>query len=598
MSKKRKNLLLGDDSIEASDADWFHFTEPAINLSKQLYTISNSSGVCCGIVGPWGSGKSSFMRLMREFIRSKSGRKNISVVWFTAWDPGGIEDLGDAMLYRFFEDVAGSEASMAKAFQELKEALGIRRSLRERARRTLSDVSTVLPAEGRIATRVASTILGELDTPKKVQNSFDDLMGWLENKRMTVFLFVDDIDRATGEQIRDLLSELKLYISHRRIVAVLGYDEGYVLSALSPVLPVGINPKTYLEKIVTIKRSVPRPGLREMQPFASHLIASLVKTIHADSLGDLATRLSGFNPRRLKSVVLAFAQYAAPRTNKSTSFRQLATWLIVTAASDMSFLKNNSIANAFELGRENDITDAIKRYIEENPDKKTEGEQLITVVNRIAPEFAAGSLGELGLRPEVTPRIPARREREEQPMFNWKSSLLPILASAASHGFKIPQELGGKVDVAVGPSERIESFTEDDSFRRLTQGEMLRRRIDEIPMLSWEGSRLIVILTSYGLEPIDRVASPELVLRRMATAIRALFNDAPLLTSDRRTTVLVVDDLGLFAKAELEGYVGMARQISKGLKNEFVFQYVPAEKVGDLLSFPLSVSSHASTSSD
>lgn len=52
--KQPKKMVLGDDPIESFEADWFDFKTPAVDLAKQLYEISKSSGVCCGIIGSWG----------------------------------------------------------------------------------------------------------------------------------------------------------------------------------------------------------------------------------------------------------------------------------------------------------------------------------------------------------------------------------------------------------------------------------------------------------------------------------------------------------------------------------------------------------------
>jgi predicted KAP-like P-loop ATPase len=276
VKRKTKKLILGDDAIESSDADWLGFKISATELAKQLYEISKSSGVCCGILGRWGSGKSSFMKLMNEYIRKESGWKKVHIVWFTAWGPGGIQDLGDAMLYRFFQEVAGKRRETKGAFRELQVALRIRRSLKERIRQAIRDTSTALPPAPQAAATAVSGLIEELDAPLKVQRSFEKLMDWLEKEDRAVFFFIDDLCRATGEQIRDLLSELKLYISHRRIVAVLAYDEDYVLSALKPpVLPQGIDPKKYLEKIITIKRNVPVPRFDDVRIYAEHLIRSV-----------------------------------------------------------------------------------------------------------------------------------------------------------------------------------------------------------------------------------------------------------------------------------------------------------------------------------
>ena len=126
-------------------------------------------------------------------------------------------------------------------------------------------------------TSVASGLIGELDAPTKVKDSFDKLNYWLEKNQRTVFFFIDDIDRATGEQIKEILSEIKTYVSVRRIIVVLGYDERYILDSLKDVLPVGIDPKNYLEKIVSIGKRLPLPRNYEITEYGESLLGALIK---------------------------------------------------------------------------------------------------------------------------------------------------------------------------------------------------------------------------------------------------------------------------------------------------------------------------------
>lgn len=160
--KKDKKIILGDDAIKSVEFDWFTFKNPATELANMLYKISEYSGVCCGVIGPWGSGKSSFMRLMQEYISNESDWENVTVAWFTAWDPGGIEDLGDAMLYYFYKTFVEKHNELNHNYNELKNALGIRRSLKKRAGRMLRDISDALPTPRGVIPAVASSLFEEL----------------------------------------------------------------------------------------------------------------------------------------------------------------------------------------------------------------------------------------------------------------------------------------------------------------------------------------------------------------------------------------------------------------------------------------------------
>ena len=150
--------------------------------------------------------------------------------------------------------------------------------------------------------------LEEVDTPRKIQQSFDAIVKWLNENNKTVFFFIDDLDRSTGEQIFDLLSELKVYVSHPRIVVVLAYDQEYILNALKTSLPSGIDANKYLEKIVTIQRVLPRATKSHLQSIASAVLRSSLGIEVRDSelIGDHASELAFLNPRRLKRLLLTF----------------------------------------------------------------------------------------------------------------------------------------------------------------------------------------------------------------------------------------------------------------------------------------------------
>jgi len=582
-AEEPKKLVQGDDAIESFEADWFDFRTRAIELAKQLYTISKSSGVCCGIVGPWGSGKSSFMKLMDEYIRKESSWKNVHIAWFTAWDPGGIQDLGDAMLYHFFRDIAEKNREIAGAFKELQEALGIRRGLRERARRVLEGVSETLPTTGRAAATVVSGLLGELDAPRKVQKSFQMLMDWLDKGNRTVFFFIDDIDRATGDQIRDLLSELKLYISHRRIVAVLGYDEEYVLGALeSPVLPPGIDPKKYLEKIVTIRSNVPIPTPRELAVYATRLIRSLLD-LHEDvgRLGGLAASLSFNNPRRLKNLVLAFTQFLSSLEYKKFSIEHYTSLLIVSAAVNLNFLADDKIRETMDSGTEEDIVTAIEEFVKKDSTKSKEAELLIRAVQFIEPRFMPGVVSQLRLSGAI--RTPTEEELIERrgERFDWSVSLFPILSSAATRGFKAPPDaVESSGEVIIPPSTKTESL----DVKTKEQPEICRRLLWGMPKrncaLSWNQSHMIVLLTSSFLHP-----------RQGNLVIDSFFAECAHFVAEKGFILWIIDDQNLFNEKYSKELVERAQKISKGLKHQFTLQYTLSSKVVPLLTFLLGISS-------
>ena len=575
--KPEKKLVLGDDAIESFEADWLGFRTPAVGLAKHLYKISKTSGVCCGIIGPWGSGKSSFMRLMDEYIQKESSWKKVDVTWFTAWDPGGIQDLGDAMLYNFFRYIATKNQEMNGTFKELQKALGIRRSFKERASQVLEGVSGVIPTTtGRAVATAAGKILRELEAAKTVQDCFEKLMNWLEKENRTVFFFIDDIDRATGEQIRDLLSELKVYISHRRIVAILAFDEDYVLNALKPVLPSGIDPKKYLEKIVTTRRNVPVSRSRDLSSYAEQLLRSTLDIHeHVERLASLAALLSSNNPRRLKNLILTFTQLISHLPSKIVGFDDLSSSLIVTAALNMGFLANDDIMLKMENASEEEIISALGQFAKEDESKSKDADILIRAVRLIEPSFSYGFVTNLRLQEFHEDIEFRRRSRRRSEAFNWSGSLIPIVSNAAKRGFKIPPEMASSsTEIVVPPFTKTEGFKLPAPMSSRTQ-QIFRGA--KISTMSWNQYDMGILLSS------------NLSRDRASMVVERFFEECAHFVSKKGYILWLIDDVDFFPKDYLRGQLERTKNLSKGLKHLFIFQYTLSSQIKPLLEFLLSV---------
>lgn len=567
-------MILGDDPIESFEADWFDFKTPAVNLAKQLYEISKSSGVCCGIIGSWGSGKSSFMKLMDEYLR-KNQSQNVCVTWFTAWDPGGIEDLGDAMLHRLFLSIAEKNKDLSGPFKELQEALGVRRSIRARARQALGVISKAVPEPVRIIPNVADSLLDELDSPRKVKESFDKLMDWLDKNNQTIFFFIDDLDRANGEQIRDLLSELKLYISHRRMVAVLGYDENYVLDALKiPVLPEGTDQKKYLEKIVTIRRTLPMPKYNEMIRYAGNLLKSTLDLDEriATRLGMSAINLSFGNPRRVKNLILAFvSSLSSIEKIKNEPVDALHSYLVTNAATDMGLLSDYNVREALESGIEENIIIALRTFAKKNPPKSKEASAVISELEVIEPDFPPDTMQTLRLsfKPDISHRE-SRLERTRE--FDWSISLFPILLNAASRGFKLPSEIEeSSREIVVPPITKTKNFKETQFSKELEGA------VQDAYVLSWDQGDMIVLISSLITTPDSRMV------------LDFFLSQCARFVAKKGLILWVIDDQNKFTEEYCKIMIKRAQEISMGLKHPFTFQYTPPSKIQALLTFLLNL---------
>jgi len=403
----RRELVAGDNPIERFEEDWLGFTPYAKSLADNLYLLSKTSGVCCGIVGGWGIGKTSFMRLMKKYVEEKVDDWKAVSVWLTAWDPVRVSDIADSMLYRIFaetvKDAKNSLESDAeeleKSLRKLQAALAVRRRAGQREQKPQGiggEVGRDLPVAGSVE-GVTTYIIDDLRSSYAVRDSFLELTNYLEKGKRVLFIFIDDLDRVTGEQILDILSKLKTYVSHRRIVIILGFDEEYVVKALEKTLPKGIDAEKYVEKIISVRKNTPQPRPYLLNQLAQELLTTLTPFIKKDipRVAELATELCMGNPRRLKRIILSFIQSFPP--DKKLKRAVLLSLIVVTVADEAGLLRDHRVRHAFTKGDEDDIIHALGKVVAEEDPRYPQVSRIIEALRGLRPAFRPEAVYLLGV---------------------------------------------------------------------------------------------------------------------------------------------------------------------------------------------------------
>jgi hypothetical protein len=572
-------MILGDDAISSRESDCFDYLKPASSLAEQLLTISKTSGVCCGILGPWGSGKSSFMHLVESFSKEKYKDKVLSA-WFTAWDPGGIEDLEDSMLYSLYQQATKEEKELESNFTELKTALGLRKSSRDKAKKILSSVSEALSGtQIKPALDLINNFVPEYDSSGKVKSCFLKLMANLETEDRQILFFIDDIDRANGLQIKNILSALKTFVSHPRIVVILGYDEHYVLNALNPVLETGIDSKNYIEKIITISRKLPLPDAILLSKYASNLLESTVgldKEI-SDRLGSIAVHLTESNPRRLKKLVLGFSNCLLPCDYKSLTDVELSNGLVFYGVSELGLLSENGVLDAFTIGK-----DEIWKVFEGLQKKRPELDEKIRGILRAIGSIQTDNLHiPTDLRRNLSVSYDLEFKKTGAPIidssFDWRDSFKSILEIAAVNGFRVREEINSysynlpPTEITVPPSSKL---------RKLEGGET----IYEIETNSTRIQLIFSSLYKSGWNEYSQNSN-----QFLDNAIDRLFDNCSYLVRDKCFVLWLIDDANINSY-RFGNWESDANGRSAGLKYPFVFCVTPKEKIQRLISTLLNLS--------
>jgi hypothetical protein len=233
--------ITGDNPIQGRGDDVLGRFAMAKTFTQQVLAFDTKSGVVVGVLGPWGSGKTSFVNLAREEFT----QAGIPILDFNPWMFSGAEQLVES----FFVELAAQLkllpglAKVGKGFQEYGEAF--------------SGMGWV-PLVGPWIVRAsgAAKLLGRvlLNRKEGISGRKATVDTALAKLSKPIVVVLDDIDRLSTAEIRDVFKLVRLTASFPNIVYIVAFDRERVEEALSEQ---GVPGRAYLEKILQVAVDLP-----------------------------------------------------------------------------------------------------------------------------------------------------------------------------------------------------------------------------------------------------------------------------------------------------------------------------------------------------
>lgn len=344
-----------DNPIDCKDDDRFEFSRYRNALLQVIK--SSDTPLTVGVFGPWGSGKTSLLRLVQEELLRQPGEGHWRAlpVWFNAWqydrddalwraliltvldslrkaEPGAVEELDriEASLYRVVEwDELGKwTVDWAHALEgTVRGATQIALAFFPGAAVLASKLEegwSLLRGEATTAEQIeeaAKAIRQEVQTFRReqvrsleqFQREFKELVYERvvgRNKRLVIF--IDDLDRCLPEKAIEVLETLKLFLSAEGCFFFIAADrdviekgirvkyQGFLMGSTeatddeSVARRLPITGRDYIEKIVQLPFSLP--------PLERQKVAAFIEGAYPDLVECAEVCATGLepNPRKVK----------------------------------------------------------------------------------------------------------------------------------------------------------------------------------------------------------------------------------------------------------------------------------------------------------
>ncbi|MGC4895471.1 KAP family P-loop NTPase fold protein [Micromonospora sp. DT31] len=234
---------LSDNPINRAEQDLLQRSTGAANIARGIRDVDASGGYVVGVVGPWGSGKTSIVNMVGEALRREPA---LPVIEFNPWMFSGTDEL----VQTFFRELAAQMRLKDPKVAAIAESVNTYADL-------LSPVEA-LPLVGAWFSRFRGAAKAVAEYQEKRRGSIADqrhkLSTELAKLDRPIVVIIDDIDRLESTEIRDIFKLVRLTASFPNVVYVLAFDRIRVEAALNQS---GFDGRAYLEKIIQLGIDVP-----------------------------------------------------------------------------------------------------------------------------------------------------------------------------------------------------------------------------------------------------------------------------------------------------------------------------------------------------
>lgn len=232
-----------DKPIQKSTEDLLGRKSFSKMLAEAVDKYKGTDSLVIGLFGKWGVGKTSIINMVLENLNDQI------IVHFSPWNYSSHSDLINLFFIELSQSIldsgnARNKHTLKKAFLKYKRAIKV--------------VSNKPIVKGMISALIQFVLGVHLEflwSSPSLEETRDQLKKELGKINRKIIVVIDDIDRLTNEQIKDIFQLVKQVANFPNVIYLLSMDREIVCRALHEVQQV--DGHEYLDKIIQIPIEIP-----------------------------------------------------------------------------------------------------------------------------------------------------------------------------------------------------------------------------------------------------------------------------------------------------------------------------------------------------
>lgn len=262
-----------DKAIESCDDDELNRCEFSKSLGEAICKYDGEDSIVMGLLGKWGYGKTSIINMAIEYIEKVSeGKDNPPIIiQFNPW----LFSNQNQLIKKFFDEISINIKD--------KEIVGKFKSyVNKLIPPIMGLVSVIDPARAQGLIKTAEYVEGMQSEEESLESIKKDINEFIIKENLRIIVIIDDIDRLSDFEIRQIFQLVKLIADFKNTTYLLSFDRSVVIKAMEKVQKGSGN--NYLEKIVQIPFEVPKLSKRDKEQILISKMNDIIKDIPEDRI--------------------------------------------------------------------------------------------------------------------------------------------------------------------------------------------------------------------------------------------------------------------------------------------------------------------------
>ena len=245
--------FIEDLAIEDAKMDSFKRNLVAKEIAKKIGHTTNKRSFAIGILGEYGSGKTSFLNLIKKNLDTK----NVALIDFNPWSAEGSSNIQKD----FFDLLASRLRELDPKISSL--VLDYSRKLSG----TDSAMEKLIKQSG---------LAGSLLSSNSYADDYEQINTLLKETDKKIVITVDDVDRLYNDEVMEVLRLIRNTGNFANIFYLVAYERNFVDQAIKSL---NVNAgNSFLDKIIQLEIPIPKRESNDLLDFLeTHLFPFLAE---------------------------------------------------------------------------------------------------------------------------------------------------------------------------------------------------------------------------------------------------------------------------------------------------------------------------------